>query len=67
MATCHGGSGNPLDRDIDMTRETWTTADNNIENTQNFHPVEMDHFEDLEHNNTAKLTALTRVIDDLCQ
>ena len=60
MATHHGGSGNLLDRDIDMTRETQTTTDNDIGNTQDFHPVEMDHFEDLEHNNPTKLTALTR-------
>ena len=68
MATHHGGSGNPLDRDIDVIRENQATADTNgIENTQDFHPVEMDHFEDLEHNNPTKLTALTREVDDLCQ
>ena len=32
MATHHGGSGNPLDRDIDVTRETQATADNDIDN-----------------------------------
>ena len=67
MATCHVGSGNPLDGDIDVTRETHETADTDIENTQDFHPVETDHFEDLEHNNPTKLTALTREIDDLHQ
>ena len=34
MATCHGGSGNPLDRGIDVTRETQTTIDTNVEDTQ---------------------------------
>ena len=67
MATHHGGSGCPLDRDIDMTSETQTTTDKDIANTQDFHPVEMDHFEDLEHNNPAKLTAVTREVDDLHQ
>ena len=60
MATCHRGPGNPLDRDIDMTRETQKTVYTNIEDTQDFNTVETDHFEDLEYNNPAKLTALTR-------
>ena len=64
MATHHWGSGNPLDRDIDMTTETQTTTDTNVEDTQDFHPVETEHFEDLEHNNSAKLIALTKDIDD---
>ena len=34
MATCHGGSGNPVERDIDMTRKTHKIADNDIENAQ---------------------------------
>ena len=56
MATHHGGSGNPLDRDNDITREACKTTDTDIENTQDFHPVETEHFEDLEHNHPAKLT-----------
>ena len=67
MDTHHGGSGNPMDRDIDVTREAHKITDNDIEDKQNFHPVETDHFEDLEHNNPTKLTALTRKIDDLHQ
>ena len=54
MATHHGGSGNPLDKDIDVTRGTHKTADTDIENAQDFNPVETDHFEDLEHNNPIK-------------
>ena len=67
MATHHGGSGQPLDRDIDVTGEAHKTADTDIENTQDLHPVDADHFEDLQHNNTMKLTALIREVDDLCQ
>ena len=67
MATHHGGLGQPLDRDIDITIEAHKTTDTDIENIQDFHPVKTDHFEDLQHNNLTKLTALTREVDDLCQ
>ena len=60
MATHHKGSGSPVDRDIDMTRETQYTADTDIEDTWDFNTVETAHFEDLEHKNPTKLTALTR-------
>ena len=62
MATCHGGSGNPLDRDIEVSRETHKTTDTDSENAQDFHPVETDHSEDLQHNKPMKLTVLTREI-----
>ena len=64
MTTHNGGSGNPLDRDIEVTRETHKTADTDIENTQDFHPENPDHFEDLQHDNPMKVTALTREVDD---
>ena len=64
MAAHHGGLGQPLDRDIDVTREAHETADTDIENTQDSHPVERDHFEDLQHINPTKLTVLTREVDD---
>ena len=67
MATHNGGSGQPLDRDIDVTREVHKTTDTDIENTHDFHPVNTEHFEDLQHNNPANLTALTKEVDDLCQ
>ena len=67
MATCREGLGQPLDRDIDVNGEVHETTNTNIENTQDFHPVDTDHFEDLQHNNPMKLTALTREVDDLCQ
>ena len=44
MATHHGGLGQPLDKDIDVTREAHKTTDTDIEDTQDFHPVETDHF-----------------------
>ena len=67
MATHHAGSGQPLVRDIDVTGHVHETTDTHIENTQDFHSVDTDHFEDLQHNNPMKLTALTREVDDLCQ
>ena len=67
MATNHRGLGSPLDRDINMTRETKKTADTNTEDTHDFNTAETDHFEDLGYNNPAKLTALTREVDELCQ
>ena len=67
MATHRGGLGQPLDRDIDMTRENQTTADTDIEDTQDFHPVDTDHFEDSELNNPTKLAAIIWELDDLCQ
>ena len=38
-----------------------------FESTQDFHPVDTDHLENLQHNNLMKLTALTREVDDLHQ
>ena len=67
MVAHHGGSGQPLDRGINVTREAHETADTDIEDTQDFHPVDADHFEDLEHNIPARLTAITRELDDLHQ
>ena len=67
MATHHGGSGNPLDRDIAMTRDNRQPGDTNAQVMQDFHCVETDHFEDSEHNNPTRLTAITRELDELCQ
>ena len=67
MAIHHGGQGNLLDRDIDPTSENQTTTVTDIEDTQDFHPAETDHFEDLELNNPTKLAAITRELDDLHQ
>ena len=64
MATHHGGTGKSLAGDIDVTKETHKTADTDIEDTQDCHPVETDHFKDLEHNNPTRLTGITRELDD---
>ena len=67
MATHHRGSGSPLDRDLDMTRETQNTTNTDIDDTWDFNTAETVHFEDLKYNNPAKLTTLTWETDDLCQ
>ena len=54
-----------MDRDTDVTREVHKATD--TEDMHDFHPVETDHYEDLEHNNPARLTAITRELDDLHQ
>ena len=67
MATHHGGSGQPLNRDTDMTREEQPIVDTNVEVQQDLHPEDAAHFEDVEHTNAARLTVITRELDDLCQ
>ena len=47
MTTHHGDLQQPLDRNIDITREAHEITDTDIENTQDFHPVNIDHFKDL--------------------
>ena len=63
MATHHGGSGQYLDRDINAHE----TTDTEIEHGQEFHHINTNDFEDSETNNPARLTAITRELDDLCQ
>ena len=67
MATYHGGSGQPCDRVTNMTREEQPVVDTNIEVLQDFNPEDTDHFEDIEHNTPARLTVITRELDDLHQ
>ena len=52
MATCHGGSGQPLDRDI----HTHKTKDTGIEHAQEFHHVNTNDSEESEPNNPTRLT-----------
>ena len=61
MATCHGGSGQHLDRDINVYENTA------IKHAQEFHHINTNDFEYSETNNPARLTAITRELDDLCQ
>ena len=60
MTTHHGGLGQPLDRNTNMTREKQIVVVIDVEVVQDFHPEDTDHFEDLEHDNPARLTAITR-------
>ena len=46
-ATHHGGSGQPLDREVNVTRDAHDATDTDIEDTQDFHNVERVNFEDL--------------------
>ena len=65
--SCHGGLGQPLDRVTNVTREEQPVVDTNVEDLQHFHPEETNHFEDAEFDNPARLTAITRELDDLHQ
>ena len=58
MATCHGGAGEPLDRDS-APLEHGTNA------LSNYNHEDMDNFENVEHENHTTLKALTRNLDDL--
>ena len=62
MATHHGGSEQPLDRDITAHKST----DTEIEHALEFHHVNTNDFEELDPNNPARLTILTRELNDLC-
>ena len=66
MATCHGGSGCPLDRDIDLHIEEATDIDNDDESTHSSDvtvalggPEAEGHPNDPIYNNQDKLMALT--------
>ena len=63
MATHHGGSGQPLDRDINAHE----TIEPEFEHAQEFHPINTNDFEDSETSNATRLTAITRELDNLCQ
>ena len=63
MATCHGGSGQHLDRDIN----THKTTDTEIEHAPEFHHVNINDFKESEPNNPTRLTNITRELDDICQ
>ena len=76
MAICHGGAGCPINRDIDLHIEDAETTglDNNNESTSVLDttitlggPEAEGNPNELIPNNQAKLTALTREINDLHQ
>ena len=60
MATHHGGSG-PLERDITAHE----SMDTEIEHAQEFHHVNPNDFEESDPNNPARLTLVTRELNDL--
>ena len=61
MATHHGGSCYPLDRDANMTRK-----DIDVDIPQDFHHKDADNFENIEQENPTSLAAITKKLDDLC-
>ena len=76
MATHHGGAGCPLDRDIDLLVEDAETSGLDSDNESTNHsdttvalggPEAEGHPKELIPSNQAKLTALTRELNDLCQ
>ena len=56
MAIHHGGSGQPLDRDINAHKTTYTE----IEHGKEIHHVNTNDFEESEPNTPARLTTITR-------
>ena len=74
MATCHGGAGCPLDRDINLHLEEVNGINNINESTHGSDtavafggPEAEGHPDDPIYSNEDKLTALMREINDLCQ
>ena len=76
MATCHGGAGHPIGRDIDLhVEDTQATGiENNNENISGLDTTVAlgglrgeGNPSELIPSNQAKLTALTREINELCQ
>ena len=60
MATCHGGSGQSLDRDA-----TPIGKDTDVNILHDYHHEDMDDFENVEQENHTNLAALIRELDDL--
>ena len=57
MAACHGGVGEPLDRNPNLHEQGTDIPSDCLE--------DMDNFENAEHENYTTLKALTRNLDDL--
>ena len=60
MATHHGGSRQPLDRD-----STLHEKDTDVNITHDYHHEDTNDFENVEQENHTNLAALTRDLDDL--
>ena len=63
MPIPHGGSGQPMDIDINALKTTNTEFDH----AQEFCHINANDFEDSETNNPTRLTAITRGMDNLWQ
>ena len=61
MATHHGGTGLPLDRDA-----TLNGKDTDATIPHNYHHEDMDNFENIEQENHTNLATLTWELVDLC-
>ena len=59
MATCHGGVGQPSDRDPNLPEQDTDIPSNHLE--------DIDNFENVEHENHTALKFLTRNLDKLQQ
>ena len=62
MATCHRGSGQPLDRD-----DTPNGKDTEVNLLHGYHHEDTGDFEHVEQKNHTNLATLTRELDDLCR
>ena len=58
MATYHGGTGQPLDKDP-------TPHEQGTDILSDQHHKDMDNFENVEHENHTTLKTLTKDLDDL--
>ena len=65
MATCHRGSGQPLDKVTNTPRKEQPVVDTDIELQQDPHSKDVEQFEDLGHNNPDRLHVMTRELDNL--
>ena len=63
MATHHRGSGQPLGGH----NNAHEAMDTDTEQTQDFHHVNTNDFEELDPNNPTRLTLITRELDELHQ
>ena len=61
MATCHGGTGQPLERN-----DTPHGKDTEVNIPHDYHQEHTDDFETIEQENHTTLANLTWELDDLC-
>ena len=59
MATCHGGAGQPSDRDPNLPKQDTDITSKHLE--------DIDNFENVEHENHTVMKTLTRNLDNMQQ